>query len=111
MSRPILTRGGRQLCWHSPRGQDQPVPAPVCQHVPLYLRCWRVWREGARGPEQLAVMVLLSVHQCLQVFAEADASVERLIHTRQCRSPSADKDFSALVSLPAAEGDRQRSQQ
>lgn len=56
-------------------------------------------------------MVLLSVHQRLQVFAEADASVEHLIHTRQCRSPSAEKDFSALVSFPAAEGDRQRSQQ
>lgn len=108
MSRPILTRGGRQLSWHSPRGQDQPVPAPACQRVPLYLRCWRVWREGARDPEQLAVMVLPSEHRRLQVFAEADASVERLIHTRQCWSPSAEKeDFSALVPLPAAEGDRQ----
>lgn len=110
MSRPILTRGGRQLCWHSPRGQDQPVPAPACQQVPLYLRCWRVWSEGARDPEQLGVVVLPSGHRCLQVFAEADASVECLIHARQCRSPSVEKeDFSALVSLPAAEGDNEAS--
>lgn len=39
-------------------------------------------------------------------------SVECLFRAGQCRSPSKEKeDFSALVSFPAGEGDRQRSQQ
>lgn len=38
-------------------------------------------------------------------------SVECLFRAGQCRSPSKEKeDFSALVSFPAGEGDRQRSQ-